>query len=180
MTTIAEWENTHNVRLVRKDTDPLMELVGWILWLVHIDFDIFWTAYRLPWQKEGVVTYPSYIKNPMANGYRWIRKHELKHISRMETLWGLAKDFLLYFFFPLPIFLSGRWFVERYPILGDILAGKKTIKEAVDQLWNGYLFPWPRSWMTAWFESQIPEETRHAPYVSCCDNPNCAPCTTPE
>lgn len=83
----------------------------------------------------------------------WLLHHERVHVDQFEGPWGLIKTYLLYTLLPLPVLFSGRWFVEREAFLVDIRAGVKTPQSAADMLWASYLFPWPKSWMVAWFEA---------------------------
>jgi hypothetical protein len=114
----------------------------------------FWTTYRLPFCK-GVIGYSTKCKNPMALYLKWLRGHELVHAVDQRTAWGLFKSAVFLVLIPLPVLFSGRWFIERWAYLGDIKAGVHTVKEAVDQLWYDYFFPWPRSLMQRWFEARL-------------------------
>jgi hypothetical protein len=90
----------------------------------------------------------------MAPKYRHIREHELIHV-RQQCGFGLYWSALLYFLLPLPVLFSGRWFVEREAYLVDIVAGAKTVEQAVDILWRSYGYPWPKLLMRKWFDEQI-------------------------
>jgi len=62
----------------------------------------------------------------------------------------------LNFLVPLPVLLSGRWYVEREAYLDEIRRGRKTIDRAVEQLWGfGYLYPWLPFLMRRWFTKQL-------------------------
>ena len=79
----------------------------------------------------------------------------MMHANDMRTAGQLARIVVLYFALPLPIFFSGRWFVERHAYIINILAGELTPTTAADQLWRYYFWPWPRSWMSQWFEAEL-------------------------
>jgi hypothetical protein len=111
----------------------------------------FWTTTRFPGQLP-VISYPTTVDNPMDPRYRTILKHELVHCQQMRSTWGLIRSIALYFFLPLPIFFSGRWYMERTAFLIDINDGIKTPAYTVELLWRSYLYPWPRTLMRRWFE----------------------------
>lgn len=103
--------------------------------------------------RRPVIGYPVGI-DPMLPQWAQIRAHELVH-ARQQRGFGLLGCFLLYFFLPLPVFFSGRWFIEREAYLVDLRAGTRTIDQVVDTLWSQYFFPWPRSWMRDWFDRRV-------------------------
>lgn len=118
----------------------------------------YWTTIRLPFCK-GTVYYPLIAADdPFASTWEHVREvHEPMHGEQQRTAWGLFKSFMLYFFLPLPFFLSGRWYIEREPFLAGIKAGIRTVDEAVDVLHTGYLRPWPRKWMKEYFVKKLGE-----------------------
>lgn len=114
----------------------------------------FWTTWkRVPWSAHVYILFPSRVRNPALHPATLV--HEEYHVRQMRTTWGWVKTVLLYTVLPLPVFLSGRWLVERGAFLIDIKAGAKTVDEAVDFLHRHYLRPWPRSWMRRWFLDHV-------------------------
>lgn len=109
----------------------------------------YWTTF---W---GVIYYPTSVRRPMASEHRYIAQHELVHLHQQRDLGGKILTILLYLIFPLPIFFSGRWFVERDAFLLDIKNGYRTVAESVDELHFNYIRPWPRSWMAKWFRERL-------------------------
>jgi hypothetical protein len=55
----------------------------------------------------------------------------------------------------LPVYLSGRWFIERHAFLGDIKLGRITLDAAIETLVHKYGNPWPRGSMRRWFEARL-------------------------
>ena len=140
-----------NVRYVCKDGSLLMRMIGWLLATFRIN-QKFMTVY---WTTIGnTVYFPTTVKNPSHPRYDGVRSHELMHVDQYEK-YGVVLMAIAYLFFPLPFFLSGRWWIERRPYLEDIRAGRKTVDRAVNSLWSGYGWPYPRSWMRAWFVEQL-------------------------
>ncbi len=140
------------IRLVRKDRDLPMRLLG--LLLGHRFREEFWTTYRLPFGRP-TITYPPKIRNPRI--WEKLLRHELVHVEQFRPWWGPFLVALLVSVFPLPFLFSGRWLVERPAYLLDIKSGRMGVDEAVETLWNGYGWPWPRSWMRRWFLSRLGE-----------------------
>lgn len=141
------------VSYIRKDRLLAMRIVGLLLRPLGVRFDRYWTTYRWPFGAP-IVAYPPDVEDPTAPSYEWIRNHEMMHVEQQRGL-GLLWSALLYFLIPLPTLLSGRWFIERRPYLGDIIAGRRTPETAAYELWQGYLWPWPRSWMVKWFQREL-------------------------
>lgn len=112
----------------------------------------FWTTYRLPFKKP-VITYPNDINNPML--YPHILEHEIIHVEDMRSPWGLFKSFCLVWLLPLPIFFSGRWFIERKAYLHNIKNHNYEIEWVVDTLWNSYGWCWPKFLMRRWFNKKL-------------------------
>lgn len=156
--TIIQFEQLHNVILMSKSQSKFMKFLSLFLGASFITN--FWTTIRLPFQK-CVIYYSSkndiskYDEIPQwASG---ILEHELFHVEQQRSAWGLFKSFLLYFFFPLPVFFSGRWFIEMDPYLNDIKIGRLTIDQAVNILWGSYFVPWFPCLMRSWFEKKLKE-----------------------
>lgn len=145
-----DFENQHRVKLVRKTDSWWCRMIG-VIWPDFVDR--FWTTVRWPFCNPRIY-YPPGI-DPMADRYRFIRVHELIHANQQRSTVGLIWSFLLYFFVPLPILFSGRWFVERPAYLSDISLGARTIDNAVETLWRSYAWPWPKAMMRAWFIMNI-------------------------
>lgn len=152
--TVWQFERRHNVRLVSKKKLWWARALGkvWPTFLTR-----WWTTVRLPFCK-GVIAYPVSILDPLY--HQGTLEHELVHVEQQRTTWGLIKSVLLYFLFPLPVYFSGRWFLERPAYLKDILSYRCTVGQAVDILWVGYLRAWPKPMMKKWFVMQI--KKRHA------------------
>lgn len=81
--------------------------------------------------------------------------HELKHVEQWNKWYGFLMVPALYFLLPLPVLLSGRWYLERSAYLRDITQARLTIDQVVDLLWGYYVWPWPKSWMRRWFAKQL-------------------------
>jgi hypothetical protein len=144
----ADWEAKHDVRLLSKKDSLPMRFVRMFLW----SFDSFWTTYRLPFCKP-VIAYPPRVVDPTI--WEKILLHELVHVEQFRPWYGPLKMALLAAIFPLPILFSGRWHIERDAYLQDIRIGRLTTDEAVDSLWYGYMWPWPRPWMRRWFQDRL-------------------------
>lgn len=95
---------------------------------------------------------------------RYLKKiaHECHHLGQYDRLspfgwaWvGTLLFGLFYFFLPLPVLLSGRWWLERRPYLMETLwFQERSLEATVDILWRSYLYPWPRRWMLRWFQER--------------------------
>ncbi len=150
--TIEEFEQLYRVRLVRKDRSRLMRAIAVVLWPLGIDFKRFWTTLRLP-LGESTIYYPAHVADPMADRCVTVVRHELVHVAQQRTAAGLARSYLLYLLFPLPVLFSGRWFIERRAFLVDIEDGARTPTQCADLLWRQYFYPWPRRLMVEWFRA---------------------------
>jgi hypothetical protein len=157
VTTLKEaFEDTYEIRLVRKDALWVMRAVGWLLRILPSfrrgEFiTTWWTTYRLPWQSRPTLAYPTRVLDPMSRAYFHTRSHELVHANDMRTFLQLVRMLFLYTLVPLPVFYSGRWIVERRAYLNDIETGVYTPTEAAEILWHNYAWPWPRQMMVDWF-----------------------------
>lgn len=147
--TPEQFEEAHGVLLVRKDEDALMRLIGrlWSAWMTR-----WWTTYRRPFGRPRIC-YPVTVGDPMH--HMGILHHELVHVQQMRSWWGLLGCALLVSVLPLPVLLSGRWYLERPAYLLDIRTKRMRVDEAVEALWVGYVWPWPRAWMRRWFRRQL-------------------------
>jgi len=136
-----------------------MRLVGFFSKRFMTDF---WTTYRLPFQKYTTIAYPDkdrsgkrtmlYVDAIRRHG---ILNHEIIHTILLERWYGPVLAGALAIGLPLPVLFSGRWYLERWAYLADIQRGMRTVNEAVDVLWNGYMWVWPRSWMAEWFNNNM-------------------------
>ena len=141
-----------DVILVRKDASWTMWALSWIL---GADFMTkWWTTYRWPFQKARIA-FPTTLTAAQAIMKVDTLNHELVHVEQFRPWWGPPVIFALEVLFPLPVLFSGRWFVERPAFLLDIKTKRRTIDQAVDKLWTGYFYPWPRSLMRRWFEREL-------------------------
>lgn len=147
--TIRQFEERYQVRLRPKEALWWARLIARFFPAFNIQW---WTTVRFPFGKP-TIAYPRKVVNPM--NHRVILEHEMIHVSQIRTAWGLFKTVCLYFFFPLPVLFSGRWFIERPAYLVDIKERRLTIDQAIDILWNGYLWVWPKTWMRRWFLTHL-------------------------
>jgi hypothetical protein len=129
--------NCYRVR--RKADDRLMRFIGffWPAFMVQ-----YTTTYRLPFMKFANVCTPSTWEQIPAWFREHIILHEQHHVRQFKPWYGpwlvIAAQLL-----PLPIFFSGRWFVERRAMLDDIKRNDMDAEQAVAMLWKGYGWPWP-------------------------------------
>lgn len=147
--------NWKSYLLVRKDQSLFMRLLSIF---VPGFMDRIWTTWRWPLQKQVKIYYPVDVKNPLMPAYEGILNHEEVHCRDFQKLGAPIWIAFLYLVFPLPIFCSGRWWVERRAFLTDIRNNRNVLDEAVKQLWRFYLCPWPRSSMKKWFEKELERE----------------------
>jgi len=89
--------------------------------------------------------------------------HEQIHIAQYKKL-TVPLFLFLYCLIPLPVFFSYfRWFLERQAYIVEaklyLAEGRITkdilVEEIVQELWSGYLFPWPKFLMRKWFKKQL-------------------------
>lgn len=118
------------------------------------------TTYRLPCQKLPWAAHPD-LWDVVDPRFRDLWDHEGIHAKDMSTAWGLFKMFWLLWLLPLPVVISGRWYIERWVFLQDIERGPLTLEQAAEILWRDYFFAWPRSWAIRWWKAQL--EKRGAP-----------------
>ena len=147
-------------RFVRKDHSWFMRAIGWLLETTTITphfMTRFWTTIG------NRIYYPIDIVNPKSPQYKGIRDHEEMHVEQAFHLgcgcWVLGTIIMAfaYILFPLPVFFSGRWLLEREPYLHDIQTGRVSLEYAVETLHKNYLRPWPKKWMKKWFENHLEE-----------------------
>lgn len=153
-----------NVRLLRKDKSKLMRAAGWALSLLGNSrfMKDYWTTFH------GTIYYPTGISDPLDPAYHGTLTHEMGHVGQQpKPMPGIFDEVLaigwlcLYLFFPLPIFFSYfRWKWERECYLDEInrtpIQVRVRVAESIVQgLWEGYLMPWPRSWMRNWFAKHM-------------------------
>ena len=118
-------------------------------------FEYFWTTYRLP-LCNAVIAHPDRVTQPWA--HKGAIEHEMFHVAQFAPWYGPFQMLLLATVFPLPVYWSGRWFIEREPYLNDIMKCRLSIDQAVDILWESYWKPWPKERMRKWFSDRIPPE----------------------
>lgn len=139
------------VQLRRKDSSWFFRALGRVWpWILSSS----WTTTRLP-GGPPVIWYPAGVGMPQ--GWGSVIDHELHHVRQLAPWWGpwlLALMFVL----PLPALLSGRWFIERRAYAREVRRGILSPADAAALLWDNYGWPWPRSWMVAWFERQRDDE----------------------
>jgi hypothetical protein len=146
----------NDVILVRKDQDWFMVILGFILGETFMTK--WWTTYRFPFC-HARIAFPTSLTVEKAIIQEGTLQHELIHVEQFRPWWGPPAILLLEVLFPLPFLFSGRWFVERPAYLQDIIAKRRTVDRAVDILWRGYKWPWPRSLMRAWFARKLEART---------------------
>ena len=153
-----EFEQKNNVNLIPKSESRLMRAVGWVLKPFTPSFmTYFWTTYRIPFQKP-TIAYPPNIQEPTL--YTPVLEHEMIHAEDMRSEWDLFKMFCLLLFFPMPVIFSGRWYIERYPYLHNMINHAHhgyTVERGVENLWNNYLWAWPKPLMRKWFTKKLEE-----------------------
>lgn len=138
------------LRFVRKDRSLLMQALAWVLAPLLGGREAFMRQW---WTTLGTtIYYPVDVEHPHDHP---MVEHEAVHALQFQR-WGWLALGLLYVL-PLPVLLSGRWWIERPAYLVDILAGRRTPEQAADILWGSYLWPWPRPWMLRWFEKKVQE-----------------------
>jgi len=157
---IEQFEQKNNVNLIPKADSKLMRTVGWVLkpftpsFMTH-----FWTTYRIPFKKP-TIAYPSIVQEAAHDKYKSTLEHEMMHAEDMRSGWGLFKMFCLLLFFPMPVIFSGRWYIERYPYLHNMINHASrgyTVEREVENLWNNYIWAWPKPLMKKWFEKKLKE-----------------------
>ncbi len=134
-----------------KSQDKLMRFCAWFLGQNFMTQ--FWTTYRLPFGR-AIITHPDHV-DPQLPAHQGTVQHELVHVAQFSPWWGPWWVISCVVFFPLPVLFSGRWWIERRPYLIDIVEGRRTINQAVDVLWKGYGYCWPRRFMRAWFSKNL-------------------------
>lgn len=164
-------EDVADLELRPKSESKLLSFVGAILGLFgNTKFMTeMWTT------KNGIVWYPSDVKDPRDPAYHGILLHEKDHVKRQlewrekspfsdrvdDALWLVG-----YLIFPVPFFFAWyRWKVERCGYLVQLKeAGfhntplpvqKEMVNNVVQVLWKQYAWPWPRKWMRIWFLQQL-------------------------
>lgn len=151
-----DFEKMYGVLLVNKKDSPLMIILHFLLSIIGSDFmNGFFTTWRLPFQKKVRIGYPPSIKDPLSDGCMGIMMHELVHAEDLKKWYGPIWYILFVTIFPLPVFFSGRWFVERRAYLQDIRLGRIDLNAAIDTLWSGYGWAWPKKLMRRWFEKRL-------------------------
>jgi hypothetical protein len=107
------------------------------------------------WTTIGeTIYYPNYVDDPESKWFTNVIMHEQVHIDQYKKL-SVPLFLFLYFLVPLPVGLAYfRWRFEREGYLVNIKQGLP-ISRVVDILWSSYGYPWPRKWMTSWFEKQM-------------------------
>lgn len=135
--------------VVVKNEDRLMRFIGWF----SASFMRRATTYRLPFMRAAKVCIPANVGPKL---YLDVVEHEKVHVDQFAPWYGpwwvIAAQVL-----PLPVFFSGRWFVERDAYLQEIKHGTRTLEEAIDVLWSQYGWCWPRKLMRKWFISKLTE-----------------------
>jgi len=159
--TIKEFEDLHEVFIMPKSSHWFHKVAGWFIpaWNVGI-----FSVLRFPGRSRPVIWVPDARLNQdgFVSKYSGTLKHELVHCHQQSSWWGVTMTSLLVTVLPLPVFYSGRWWVERYAFLKDIERdkasgkyGKYTPEIAAQILHESYGRPWPVKKMIKWFETEI-------------------------
>jgi len=119
--------------------------------------DIVWMTYRFPLQKKVTITYPTSCIDPAESQQI---DHEIMHARQFASWWGPWLIPLAVTLFPLPVFFSGRWYVERWPYWHDIVDNKLSVEQAVWKLWLRYGWCWPKCLMRRWFYKKLLEDLK--------------------
>ncbi len=129
---------------------------SWLRRLISpiVRMDVWWMTYRLPFQKQVRITFSTNIQKDLAEKMPTLL-HEEVHVEQFSTWYGPWLIPFLILLFPLPVFFSGRWFIERDAYLVDIKAGRTTVNRAVDTLWDRHGWVWPKPWMQKWFRDRV-------------------------
>lgn len=156
---ISEFEQKYNVILTLKKKSWPMRFVGFFLGSNFMEH--FWTTFRLPFQKRATIAFPDsnnlskYEEIPeWAMG---VLDHELIHVEQFRPWYGPISVVLLVTIFPLPVFFSGRWYIEFPAYLEDIRKGSLTINQAAEILHSSYFYPWPKLLMKRKFYKYLKE-----------------------
>ena len=145
---IVELQALGKLRILNKGSSRLWRLLGWFS---DDQMHMWWTVYRLPFGR-AVMAHP-----PGADiRQEWkLANHELYHVEWMLNWWGPWVLLPLYFLVPLPVWFSGRWFIERGAYLRDLETDRLTIDQCIDFLWRRYAMAWPKGKMRAWLEREV-------------------------
>lgn len=134
------------IRFVQKKDSKLMSFIGFFN---QSFMENFWTTVgQTIYTPVGVI-----IQNEEDKlTHRIAIEHEMVHVRQCNKL-TVPLFLFLYFLVPLPIFFSYfRWRFEREAYLTQLKANVTDVEEVVDVLWNGYFYPWPKTWMKRWFK----------------------------
>jgi hypothetical protein len=104
--------------------------------------------------------HPPYPEHNEKTQLAWMHQHlqrvahELAHVAQWHR-YGKAGFLLRYFVFPLPVFYSGRYFLEREAYAVDVRWFNLSPGAAATNLCSkAYGWSWPRSSAELWFEAQ--------------------------
>lgn len=170
MTTLAQFERTHQVRFIRKDRLWEMRFVAWLLNLLprmkvkKRDGTIveeergdrfiqkFWTVYKRWSWGETYLLYSLKTESPMDPSLEWLRDHELVHVEDLRTALGWVKTKTVAL---LTVWWVGTWYVERHAFLHDFRAGVRTPEQAADLLHQDYGCRVPKPKMVTWWKERL-------------------------
>lgn len=162
------WAIANHVVVIRKEDSWPMRAMAWLMNrapdIKHADgtrerrgdrfMRVYVTTYRLPFQDRPTIAVPDRY-DWMSPGLEWLRCHEMVHADDLRSAWDLLKMALLLTLFPLPIYFSGRWYIERDAMVIDIRAGVKTPEKVAEMLWDDYLMAWPKQRVTDYYEKLL-------------------------
>lgn len=160
------WEDYDGTLFVPKEQSRIMRLIDWALRVTRINtrFTHFWTTIRWPFQKKSRIYFPPQIgeRCPWDEDFAGIVAHERVHVRQWDHFGASVYWALLYTILPLPVYWSGRWWMERPAYLADLKAGRyETVEAAAWALYHYYGRPYPLKRMEAWFRKHL--ELLHAP-----------------
>lgn len=150
---------TGGIVVVTKDESRLMQLIAWLLRPVNPDFmTAYWTT---PWDTIFAPVGTDVTAPDFEERHAGVLKHEMVHVRQFRRI-GPVAYWLLYLFFPLPIFFAwGRYRFEREAYLTQVLAANPGSDRDAQIEWvvgllggSPYLWAWPKAWIRAWFKTQ--------------------------
>lgn len=136
-----------------KESDWVMRFLA----LFGGNFMLRATTYRLPFMRYTRICVPNRFFELSGAQKESILRHERFHVRQFAPWYGPWVIVILQFILPLPVFLSGRWFIERHAYLDEIRHGELLRESAVRILWEQYGWPWPRCLMKRWFDKKLVE-----------------------
>jgi len=119
----------------------------------------FVTTYRLPFDPVPTIAIPANF-NITHPKWWWLFEHEMVHANDMRGPFQLFRMAFLVAIIPLPIILSGRWYIERDAFWNDIKWGIKSPERVAQMLWDDYFWAWPKKWVIQYYRQRLRNEAR--------------------